>query len=55
MIVSLTILPLSARMPSEPEPSVVVGPEEFTVMPPLPERAAMPMALPPWVLMPGPV
>src|SRR5262249_44827388 len=50
-IVALIILPLSARMPSAPEPVVVIGPTETTLMLPLPERAAMPMPFPPWVVM----
>jgi hypothetical protein len=53
-----SIVPLlSASMPTAFEPFVVsIGPEEFTVMLPLPEeRAVMPVPFPPEVVMPGPV
>ena len=63
LCVALRIVPLSATMPSASAPLVVIGPDEFTVMPPLLmpgpppllARARMPMPLPPAVVMPGPV
>src|SRR5262245_47389321 len=50
-IVALITLPLSAKMPIAPEPVVVIGPPETTLMLPLPARAAMPMPFPPSVVM----
>jgi hypothetical protein len=53
-----SIVPLlSASMPTAFEPFVVlIGPEEFTVMLPMPEeRAVMPVPFPPEVVMPGPL
>src|SRR5262249_61388827 len=50
-IVALIMLLLSARMPTAPEPVVVIGPEELTLTFPLPERAAMPTPFSPWVVM----
>jgi hypothetical protein len=51
-VLALSSLPVSAKMPTELEPSVVlISPKEFTVMPPLRENDWMPTPPPPWVVM----